>query len=129
MELGESREDYLEAAYLIKRKYGFVRNTMICDYMNYSKGSISVAMRVLREQGYVIRDQYGGIELTEEGEKIAREVYARHILLKEFLESIGVSQETADHDACRMEHVLSTESYLRLKQMMEDRREEIQKNR
>ena len=83
MELGESMEDYLEATYLLKRKHGYVRNTMLCRYMNYTKASISVAMKLLAERGYVVRDQKGCIDLTEKGEKAATEVYARHLLLKE----------------------------------------------
>lgn len=124
MKLGESKEDYLEAAYVIKQKYGFVRNTMICDYLNYSKASVSIAMRGLREQGYVIKDQYGSIELTEAGKKVAKKVYARHVLLEEFLELVGVSSETANRDACRMEHAISEESYLKIQQLVKKMKEE-----
>ena len=124
MKLGESKEDYLEAAYVIKQKYGFVRNTMICDYLNYSKASVSIAMRGLREQGYVIKDQYGSIELTEAGKKVAKKVYARHVLLEEFLELVGVSSEIANRDACRMEHAISEESYLKIQQLVKKMKEE-----
>lgn len=117
MKLGESREDYLEAAYVIKLRNGFVRNSLLCKYMSYSKASISVAMRTLREQGYVVRDELGYISLTEKGEAIAKEVYARHMLLKEVLEAIGVSPEVADQDACRMEHAISEETFQKLQEM------------
>ena len=115
MELGESREDYLEAAYVLKKRKGYVRNSILSEYMGYSKASVSIAMRGLREQGYVVRDAAGYIELTEKGEKIAKGVYARHLLLRELLEKIGVSDEAADRDACRMEHVISGESFDKLK--------------
>ena len=97
---------------------------MICDYLNYSKASVSIAMRGLREQGYVIKDQYGSIELTEAGKKVAKKVYARHVLLEEFLELVGVSSETANRDACRMEHAISEESYLKIQQLVKKMKEE-----
>ena len=85
MKIGESKEDYLEAAYVLKRQKGYVRNSMLSDYLNYSKASVSVAVRGLLADGYVIKDRYGSIELTEEGRKIAKKIYARHVLLEEFL--------------------------------------------
>lgn len=129
MELGESREDYLEAAYVLKKRKGYVRNSILSEYMGYSKASVSIAMRGLREQGYVVRDAAGYIELTEKGEKIAKGVYARHLLLRELLEKIGVSDEAADRDACRMEHVISEESYRKIQQLVEKIREEKQLNK
>lgn len=80
---------------------------------------ISVAMKALTKQGYVVRDKYEGINLTPEGEKIAKKIYARHQLLKEFLEGIGVGSETADHDACRIEHTISDETYECLKKLVD----------
>ena len=127
MELSESKEDYLEAIYILKQKYGHVRNAMLCDYMNYSKSSISVAMRVLSEDGYVIRSKYDGITLTPEGEKIAKKVYERHLLLKEYLEELGISKEQADIDACRMEHVVSDETCQCLQERMDEIRRENEK--
>lgn len=129
MELGESREDYLEAAYVLKKRKGYVRNSILSEYMGYSKASVSIAMRGLREQGYVVRDAAGYIELTEKGEKIAKGVYTRHLLLKELLEKIGVSDEAADRDACRMEHVISEESYWKIQQLVEKIREEKRLNK
>lgn len=111
MKLGESKEDYLEAMYILKRQKGYVRNFLLCNYLNYSKASVSVAIRGLVAEGYVIKDEHGYVELTAEGKKIAKKVYARHLLLEEFLERIGVSPETANHDACRMEHTISEESF------------------
>ena len=124
MKLGESKEDYLEAAYVLKRQKGYVRNSMLSDYLNYSKASVSVAIRGLVAEGYVIKDEHGYVELTAEGKKIAKKVYARHLLLEEFLELIGVSPETANHDACRMEHTISEESYKKIQELVRKMKEE-----
>ena len=124
MKLGKSREDYLEAMYILKRQKGYVRNSMLSDYLNYSKASVSVAIRGLVAEGYVIKDEHGYVELTAEGKKIAKKVYARHLLLEEFLELIGVSPETANHDACRMEHTISEESYKKIQELVRKMKEE-----
>ena len=124
MKIGESKEDYLEAAYVLKRQKGYVRNSMLSDYLNYSKASVSVAIRGLLADGYVITDRYGSIELTEEGRKIAKKIYARHVLLEEFLRRIGVSSETANRDACRMEHTISEESYKKIQELVRKMKEE-----
>ena len=128
MKLGESKEDYLEATYVLKRQKGYVRNSMLSDYLNYSKASVSVAIRGLLADGYVIRDRYGSIELTAEGKKIAKKVYARHLLLEEFLELIGVSPETANHDACRMEHTISEESFRKIQELVKKIKKENASN-
>ena len=124
MKIGESKEDYLEAAYVLKRQKGYVRNSLLSDYLNYSKASVSVAVRGLLADGYVIKDRYGSIELTEEGRKIAKKIYARHVLLEEFLRRIGVSSETANRDACRMEHTISEESYKKIQELVRKMKEE-----
>ena len=124
MKLGKSREDYLEAMYILKRQKGYVRNFLLCNYLNYSKASVSVAIRGLVAEGYVIKDEHGYVELTVEGKKIAKKVYARHLLLEEFLELIGVSPETANHDACRMEHTISEESYKKIQELVRKMKEE-----
>ena len=124
MKLGKSREDYLEAMYILKRQKGYVRNFLLCNYLNYSKASVSVAIRGLVAEGYVIKDEHGYVELTAEGKKIAKKVYARHLLLEEFLELIGVSPETANHDACRMEHTISEESYKKIQDLVRKMKEE-----
>ena len=128
MKLGESKEDYLEAMYILKRQKGYVRNFLLCSYLNYSKASVSVAIRGLVADGYVIRDRYGSIELTEEGRKIAKKIYARHVLLEEFLELIGVSPETANHDACRMEHTISEESFRKIQELVKKIKKENASN-
>ena len=124
MKIGESKEDYLEAAYVLKRQKGYVRNFLLCNYLNYSKASVSVAIRGLVAEGYVIKDEHGYVELTAEGKKIAKKVYARHLLLEEFLRRIGVSSETANHDACRMEHTISEESYKKIQELVRKMKEE-----
>ena len=124
MKLGKSREDYLETMYILKRQKGYVRNFLLCNYLNYSKASVSVAIRGLVAEGYVIKDEHGYVELTAEGKKIAKKVYARHLLLEEFLELIGVSPETANHDACRMEHTISEESYKKIQELVRKMKEE-----
>ena len=124
MKLGKSREDYLEAMYILKRQKGYVRNFLLCNYLNYSKASVSVAICGLVVEGYVIKDEHGYVELTAEGKKIAKTVYARHLLLEEFLELIGVSPETANHDACRMEHTISEESYKKIQELVRKMKEE-----
>ena len=124
MKLGKSREDYLEAMYILKRQKGYVRNFLLCNYLNYSKASVSVAIRGLVAEGYVIKDEHGYVELTEEGRKIAKKIYARHVLLEEFLRRIGVSSETANHDACRMEHTISEESYKKIQELVRKMKEE-----
>lgn len=124
MKLGKSREDYLEAMYILKRQKGYVRNFLLCNYLNYSKASVSVAIRGLVAEGYVIKDEHGYVELTAEGKKIAKKVYARHLLLEEFLELIGVSPETANHDACRMEH----ESFQKIQELVKKIKKENASN-
>ena len=128
MKLGESREDYLEAMYILKRQKGYVRNFLLCNYLNYSKASVSVAICGLVAEGYVIKDEHGYVELTAEGNKIAKKVYARHLLLEEFLELIGVSPETANHDACRMEHTISEESFQKIQELVKKIKKENASN-
>ena len=107
---------------------GYVRNFLLCNYLNYSKASVSVAIRGLVAEGYVIKDEHGYVELTVEGKKIAKKVYARHLLLEEFLELIGVSLETANHDACRMEHTISEESFQKIQELVKKIKKENASN-
>lgn len=123
MKLSESKEDYLEAVYILEQQYGYVRNSMLCDYMGFSRSSISIAMRELAEQGYVIHNKYNGITLTKSGKRIGKKVYAKHVLLREYLVAIGISPEQAEKDACRMEHVVSEETIQCLKERMEEMRQ------
>lgn len=107
----ESGEMYLESILVLKHKLGQVRSIDVVHHTGYSKPSISRALGLLRADGMVTVDENGYIELTEEGTLRATKVYERHRILSEFFESIGVSAEVADSDACKVEHVISDETF------------------
>lgn len=111
----ESIEDYLETILLLQRRTGQVRSIDIATEMNFSKPSVSVAMKNLREKGYITMADNGYITLTESGLQRAESVLERHTLLSDWLISIGVSRETALEDACKIEHDLSEESFEAIK--------------
>lgn len=115
MKMQESPEDYLEAILVLSRELGNVRSIDVANHLGYSKPSISVAMKRLRENGYISLDDNGHLLLTGSGLSIALNIYEKHLVLTQFLISIGVSEETAKKDACRMEHVISDESFEKLK--------------
>ena len=117
MKMQESPEDYLEAILVLSRKLGNVRSIDVANHLGYSKPSISAAMKRLRENGYLTLDDNGHLILTESGLAIATDIYEKHQVLTRFLISIGVSEETARKDACRMEHVISQESFEKIKQL------------
>ncbi|MDE5916763.1 MAG: metal-dependent transcriptional regulator [Oscillospiraceae bacterium] len=115
----ESREDYLETILLLMRKNGGVRSIDIANELNYSKASISRAVGILKESNYISVDRSGQITFTEEGQKRAEAVYDRHITIKSFLKDIiGISSETAERDACKIEHIISDESFEKIKKMV-----------
>lgn len=111
MEIHESAEDYLETILVLRERTGQVRSIDIATEMNYSKPSISVAMRKLRENGYIEVDRDGFITLTASGSKIASNIYDRHKILTRFFMALGVDEKTAAEDACRVEHDLSEETF------------------
>ena len=115
MQLHESSEDYLETIYILRKRNGRVRSIDIVNEMGFSKPSVSVAMKRLKENDYIEKDDDGTITLTETGEAIAWKVYSHHALLTEFLEHLGVSSENAAADACKMEHDLSEETFDRIR--------------
>lgn len=115
MRTNQSAEDYLEAILMLGNKKGAVRSIDIAHALNFSKPSVSVAMKSLREKGYVTVDDLGHISLTPAGLQIANKVYERHEILTKFLVHIGVSQETAMEDSCKIEHDLSEETFEKLK--------------
>lgn len=119
MSVHESGEMYLEAIYVLTGKNGFVRSIDISEYLGYSKPSVSRAMGILRKGEYVTVDKDGGIMLTPAGLEIAEKIYARHTLLTKLLMHIGVSEETAAADACKLEHAISDESFEALKKQAE----------
>ena len=117
MNIKASAENYLESILVLKNKLGNVRSIDIVNYFDYSKPSISVAMKHLREDMYIEMDQKGYITLTEKGKVIAEKMFERHTLLTDWLISIGVDEKTAAEDACRIEHVISEESFEAIKNL------------
>ncbi|MCD7893324.1 MAG: metal-dependent transcriptional regulator [Erysipelotrichaceae bacterium] len=111
MDLHESGEMYLETILLLKTKNQYVRSIDIAHEMNFSKPSVSRAIKILREGNLVIVDDKGYIDFTEEGRARAEKVYNRHVNLTKFLVSIGVEAKQAEEDACRWEHIISEETY------------------
>ena len=111
MNIHKSAEDYLEMILRLQETKGYVRSVDISNGLSVSKPSVSVAMRNLRENGYITVDQDNYIHQAEPGMAIAREIYERHKFLTEFLICIGVDAETAEKDACRMEHDLSPSTF------------------
>ena len=120
MQIRASAEDYLETILLLSKKTGAVRSIDIVSDMGFSKPSISVAMKKLRENEMISVDKDGYITLTEKGEQIAEQVYERHSTLYDWLVSIGVSERIAATDACRMEHILSADTFLAIKKLLVD---------
>lgn len=118
MKIQESAENYLETILVLKLRNGYVRSIDVANELNFSKPSVSNAMKSLREKKLINMDNGGLIELTTEGYAIAHKVYERHVLLGEFLISIGVSPKIAMDDACRMEHIISEETFTKVKEHM-----------
>ena len=116
MEIHESAEDYLEAILKLKESKGQVRSIDIVNELGYTKPSISIAMKHLRENGYITMDNEGYITLTDSGMAIASRIYERHQLLRNLLERLGVNPKTAEADACKVEHDLSTESFDKIRE-------------
>ena len=115
MNLQESGEMYLETIYVLSKQNSRVRSIDVVEYMNYSKPSVSRAIGLLKNGGYITVDRDGYLKLTDEGLEIAEKIYERHKLLTTFLISLGVSENTASADACKIEHVISDESFEAIK--------------
>ncbi len=116
MTVRESGEMYLEAILVLAKKSGYVRSIDFSEYLGYSKPSVSRAMGILREGGYILMEKDGAITLTDSGKKLAETIYERHTVLSELLIRLGVDEKTATDDACRIEHVISDESFQAIKQ-------------
>ncbi len=110
MSLQESGEMYLESLFVLSRTGERVRAIDICEYMGYSKPSVSRAIGLLKSGGYVVSDEDGYLLLTDAGREVAEKIYDRHTQICAFLEALGVSREVASEDACKIEHVISDES-------------------
>lgn len=115
MNVHESGEMYLEAILVLSQKNGYVRSIDVSEYLGYSKPSVSRAMGILRNAEYIHMDKDGTITLTDAGREIAEKIFERHTLLSRLLMHLGVSEETATADACKMEHAISDESFQAVK--------------
>ncbi|MDD6440714.1 MAG: metal-dependent transcriptional regulator [bacterium] len=120
MRHNKSSEDYMETILLLSRKLPVVRSIDIATELNFSKPSVSVAMKNLRENDCIVVSQAGFITLTEKGMQIATSIYERHEVLSNWLISLGVDPETATADACEMEHQISDESFQAMKKFIEE---------
>jgi len=119
MRLQESGEMYLETIYRLSKQSSSVRSIDISEYMGYSKPSVSRAVSLLKQGGYIVMDNDNYITLTESGMEIAEKIYSRHTVLTEVLMMLGVSEEVASEDACRMEHTISDETFEAIKRHVE----------
>ena len=126
MGIYESGEMYLETIHVLLQKNGSVRSIDISEHMGYSKPSVSRAVGLLKNGGYILVDKDGLITLTESGEKVALKIYERHTILSGLLIRLGVSKETAVEDACRLEHAISDESFEAIKRHAEEMRIKIE---
>ena len=115
MNLQESGEMYLESILVLSESNPNVRSIDVCEYMGFSKPSVSRAISLLKSGGYVNMDKDGYLTLTEEGRAVAQKIYDRHRVLTDFLVSLGVSKDTASADACKIEHHISDESFEAIK--------------
>jgi len=121
MHVHESGEMYLEAIWVLNQKTGFVRSIDVSEYLGYSKPSVSRAMGILRKGELIVMNKDGGITLTDAGREIAEKIYERHTLLTKLLMTLGVSEETATADACKLEHAVSDESFQAIKRYYEEK--------
>ena len=115
MSLHESAEMYLETIYVLSQQSSTVRSVDVAEHMGYSKPSVSRAVGLLKQGGYLVTDKEGFLALTEQGLQVAQTIFERHTLLSNVLIALGVSEATAMEDACKMEHVLSEETFEALK--------------
>lgn len=127
MKIQESAENYLETILVLRQRIGQVRSIDIVNEMNFSKPSISYAMKQLRENGYILMDESGYITLTDSGLEIAECIYERHKVLTDYLISLGVDEGTAREDACRIEHVISPSSFEMIKKAYKESQIDKQK--
>ena len=120
MRLQESGEMYLEAIYVLSKNQKFVRSIDVSEYLGYSKPSVSRAVGLLKNGEYITVDNDGGLNLTDFGREIAEKIYERHTLLTRLLVMVGVSEEVAAADACKLEHAISDESFQAIKRYTQD---------
>lgn len=111
MKIMASAEDYLEALFVLKKSLGKVRSVDVANHMNFSKPTISIQMKQFRDNGYIVFDEERNIHLTEKGEEIAVRIHERHTLLTEILTALGVNEEQAIEEACKIEHNISEHTF------------------
>ena len=116
MRTQESKENYLEAILILTQQKGFVRSIDVANFLEFSKPSVSVAMANLRNALLIYVDEGGGLHLTESGQALAEQVYEKHRVLSKLLIALGVDEDTATEDACRIEHVISQLSFEKVKE-------------
>lgn len=117
MKIQESGENYLETILILQNANGYVRSIDVANQLDFTKASVSRAMSILKDAGYITMEQNGNLVLTDAGNKKASAVYERHTLIAKFLEmALGVSSDIALQDSCRIEHIISEESFERIKQ-------------
>lgn len=121
MQIHESAENYLERILMLREQTGYVRAVDIARSLGYSKPSVSIAMKQLRENSYITIEEDGGIELTQSGLAIAERIYERHRVLTDMLMGLGVEESVAREDACRIEHDISDESFESIKAHLRER--------
>ena len=119
MKIYASGEDYLEAVLVLQKKKGMVRSVDLARHMGFSKASISHAVGVLKNGGFLTVDEDGYFHLTEDGREVAEKIYERHQFFTEQLVAVGVDRETAERDACRIEHAISEQAFQKLKASVE----------
>lgn len=118
MQIKESAENYLEAILAIKRECGAVRSIDVANRLGVSKPSVSVAMKSFREEGYILVDAGGEIALTEKGMEIAEKIFERHQIIAKALMALGVEEEIAFEDSCKIEHDISNQTFEKLKEYL-----------
>jgi len=116
MQIHQSAEDYLETILMLSERIGKVRSIDVVNELGFTKASVSIAMKKLRENGYIAVDGDGNLTLLEPGREIAERIYGRHRLLRHFFMQLGVSEKTAAEDACKAEHILSEETLQKIRE-------------
>ena len=119
MSINESGEMYLEAIYVLSKKISGVHAIDVGEYLGFSKPSVSRALSILKDKNLIIVNKESHIFLTESGLALAEKIYTRHVVIKDFLTRLGVSQTIAEQDACKIEHVLSDETFAAIKKVLE----------
>jgi len=118
LSIHESGENYLEQIYMLSRQKEKIRAVDLCAALGFSRPTVSVMLRELRAEGFVTAAENGGLVLTQKGEAVAKRMYERHCIIAEVLMRLGVSQETALNDACKIEHDISDETFLKIREYL-----------